>query len=264
MNVSSRTPEGDPFCCPVCGEWSALEPSVPGGDALCPSCGQLLWQLHHELHLDLDLAGLFFERSRPTDVIRLMRALHDLYHFEPTWEDMDDIQTIAELMQLIQHRRQPNPMKRPLPRLTPKMPTLSRPASMLMADIEPFVRHMILCDKIQSNPDVPHKIDLLGLVSSLRRAPGQSFPVRHEELCVYVALTEVRKRGKGCVSVVYADTAKDIFVTKQYDLQEGTEPLDVMGFVFRLKQCRFPRAGLYLIQFKYNGKVLAEQPLLVR
>ena len=43
MNISSRTPEGDPNRCPVCGLELRLEPSRPPGDAPCPSCGCLLW-----------------------------------------------------------------------------------------------------------------------------------------------------------------------------------------------------------------------------
>jgi hypothetical protein len=43
MNISSRTPEGDPNRCPVCGNDLRLEPSQPPGDAPCPSCGSLLW-----------------------------------------------------------------------------------------------------------------------------------------------------------------------------------------------------------------------------
>jgi acyl carrier protein len=43
MVISSRTPEGDPAACPVCGEFVCIEPSVYFSDAPCPSCGSLLW-----------------------------------------------------------------------------------------------------------------------------------------------------------------------------------------------------------------------------
>ena len=41
--ISSRTPEGVPNRCPVCGAEICLEPSQPSGDAPCPNCGTLLW-----------------------------------------------------------------------------------------------------------------------------------------------------------------------------------------------------------------------------
>jgi hypothetical protein len=43
MEPSSRTPEGVPNRCPVCGKRVRLEPSTPPGDAPCPHCGHLLW-----------------------------------------------------------------------------------------------------------------------------------------------------------------------------------------------------------------------------
>src|SRR5215831_4565245 len=43
MRPSSRTPEGEPNRCPLCGRAVRLEPSSPPGDAPCPFCGQLLW-----------------------------------------------------------------------------------------------------------------------------------------------------------------------------------------------------------------------------
>ena len=43
MVISSRTPEGEPNRCPVCGHHVNLEPSRPPGDAPGPVCGSLLW-----------------------------------------------------------------------------------------------------------------------------------------------------------------------------------------------------------------------------
>jgi tetratricopeptide (TPR) repeat protein len=43
MQPSTRTPEGEPNRCPVCGKEFRLEPSRPPGDAPCPHCGCLNW-----------------------------------------------------------------------------------------------------------------------------------------------------------------------------------------------------------------------------
>ena len=43
MTISSRTPEGEPAICPICDTAFTAEPSYPGGDAPCPSCGHLVW-----------------------------------------------------------------------------------------------------------------------------------------------------------------------------------------------------------------------------
>lgn len=41
--ISSRTPEGEPARCPICGAMESIEPTRPPGDAPCPACGHLLW-----------------------------------------------------------------------------------------------------------------------------------------------------------------------------------------------------------------------------
>lgn len=42
MTIASRTPEGFPSHCPVCGHATEIEFSDPGHDAPCPCCGELL------------------------------------------------------------------------------------------------------------------------------------------------------------------------------------------------------------------------------
>ena len=43
MDISSRTTEGLPSECPLCGKKVWTIPSQPPGDATCPHCGNLLW-----------------------------------------------------------------------------------------------------------------------------------------------------------------------------------------------------------------------------
>src|SRR5262245_36672900 len=43
MTISSRTPEGTPNRCTLCGYDCRLEPSIDTHDAPCPACGHLLW-----------------------------------------------------------------------------------------------------------------------------------------------------------------------------------------------------------------------------
>jgi hypothetical protein len=47
MEPSTRTPEGEPNRCSVCGKDVRIEPSRPPGDAPCPHCGSLLWFAGH-------------------------------------------------------------------------------------------------------------------------------------------------------------------------------------------------------------------------
>lgn len=38
-----RTPEGEPYRCPMCARVVRIEPSWPSDDLICPFCGTLLW-----------------------------------------------------------------------------------------------------------------------------------------------------------------------------------------------------------------------------
>lgn len=53
MTISSRTPEGVPNRCPVCGHAFIIEPSTPPGDAPCPHCGSLAWFVERALQSEV-------------------------------------------------------------------------------------------------------------------------------------------------------------------------------------------------------------------
>lgn len=69
--ISSRTPEGDPNRCPICGHHVRLEPSIDTRDAPCPSCGHLLWFTERTAYarderVIVDLAKVIQETKEPT------------------------------------------------------------------------------------------------------------------------------------------------------------------------------------------------------
>ena len=75
--ISSRTPEGEPLACPVCGHESWVEPSsFPTADAPCPCCGHLLWATRDGVPETCEslLAPVFFDRAanrRETESLRI-------------------------------------------------------------------------------------------------------------------------------------------------------------------------------------------------
>jgi hypothetical protein len=133
-----------------------------------------------------------------------------------------------------------------------------------MIDIEPVVRLMLLCDDVQSDPMAPNKINVFGLVSAIRSSEDPAFPLRHPELCVYLQLVGGRGTGDGWIVGLHADTNQIVFRSPAHSLSFEPDPLAVQGAVFRLLECPFPEPGLYSIEFWYNDKVIARQPLLVR
>jgi acyl carrier protein len=115
--VSSRTPEGDPFRCHLCGAASAVEPSHPAGDAVCPRCGQLLWAVRDRLAgaagvdpraltLDADLAEV---GADSLDVVEAVMELEEEFGVVFPPAELDRVRTLGELIDLIRRLRDAGP-----------------------------------------------------------------------------------------------------------------------------------------------------------
>jgi hypothetical protein len=122
---------------------------------------------------------------------------------------------------------------------------------------------MILCDDVRVDPDNPKKVNIFGLVSSIK-VECDVFPIVHPEICVYLHLTEGRGSGEAQIAIVRADSGEASFVGSPHMLTFPSNPLAVKGVAFRILDCVLPEAGLYWVEFRYGGKALARQPLLVR
>ncbi|MEZ6120589.1 MAG: hypothetical protein R3C28_28985 [Pirellulaceae bacterium] len=57
MGISTRTPEGQPLECRICGKTSIVLISDPPGDVVCPHCGCFDWIIdaNRQLTLDFDI-----------------------------------------------------------------------------------------------------------------------------------------------------------------------------------------------------------------
>jgi acyl carrier protein len=106
MVISSRTPEGEPGRCPLCGSDVRIEPSPLFGDAPCPNCGALLWFVGGS-----DESRLFFEyvaaeviRERVLEILaaEMRRSKHELEANPPRVEDvgLDSLELVELMMEL--------------------------------------------------------------------------------------------------------------------------------------------------------------------
>jgi hypothetical protein len=130
--------------------------------------------------------------------------------------------------------------------------------------VVPIVWYMILCDDWGFAPGSPQRINIYGLLSSIRSGAQPPYPLRVGQLCVYLSLTG--GRGSGDVEVVCAsaDTGQVIFATPRHRVTFPADPLAVVGVSFRICDSLFPFPGLYSVQFWYNGTKVEERPLLLR
>jgi acyl carrier protein len=109
LTVSSRTPEGLPARCPICRNSFLIEPSVPAGDAPCPSCGHLLWWFHDRF---TQFAGpvtpdtRFREdlKAESLEVVELIMELEESTGIHIPDQDYERIRTVGDLLRYLRDR----------------------------------------------------------------------------------------------------------------------------------------------------------------
>ncbi len=112
MTISSRTPEGEPQRCAVCGAVVVMEISSPLEDACCPACGSLLFWfrdrlgaaelLGGDLRLDASLEELGLESL---DAVELVMELEEEFDVSISDEEAERIRTVGEAIRLLRRRR---------------------------------------------------------------------------------------------------------------------------------------------------------------
>lgn len=123
MTISSRTPEGFPSHCSVCGAETPIEFSMISGDATCPDCGHLLW-FTSELfrvyqHRMANLLGVPPEEitadtnlvddlgADSLDTVELVMMLEEAFDIEVKEEDLHQMQTVADAIRFLEQREVP-------------------------------------------------------------------------------------------------------------------------------------------------------------
>ena len=124
MTVSSRTPEGFPSRCPLCGATTDLEFSDVARDAPCPNCGHLLWKsaqllekLQRVLSETLSLpdqeigpqTSLDDLRGDSIDVVELVMRFEDEFAVTIPDDEYERIRTVGDVVRYIEQRLRGGP-----------------------------------------------------------------------------------------------------------------------------------------------------------
>lgn len=120
MTTASRTPEGLPSHCPLCGDTTNLEFAEPIGDAPCPRCGHLVWrssqllaQLQHSLATSLSVPESEISsdtsfaddlKADSLDVVELMMEFEEAIDVTIPDEDYKQIRTIGDAVRYIERQ----------------------------------------------------------------------------------------------------------------------------------------------------------------
>src|SRR5262245_31929396 len=130
--------------------------------------------------------------------------------------------------------------------------------------MQPHILYLILCDKVEADPNNYHRLNVFGLLTSLRSSVTPPFPVVQPLFCALVILTGGQGTGEMLVRVRRDQTEEIIFSTRPRQVRFVGDPRAVVGMLFRLENCCFPQAGLYWVEVVYRDSVLARQQLSLK
>jgi hypothetical protein len=126
------------------------------------------------------------------------------------------------------------------------------------------VLHLILCDRVETDPNNYHRCNIFGLITSIRSAATPRFPVAHPQLLALVVWTGGQGTGELTLRIVEDGLASVVFRTRPRQVRFVGDATAVGGVVFRIQNCAFPGAGLYWVEVLFGGLVIARQRLAVR
>lgn len=130
--------------------------------------------------------------------------------------------------------------------------------------IRPIVRYMLLCEEWRADPDRRQHLSVFGLVTNVVGNEDHSYPVIYRQLCVLLILTELYHPGRAQIVCVSEERGKPVFKAPEQMIHPPGDPLHVHGVSFKIRDCIFPQAGFYSIQFMFDGELVEERSLTVR
>lgn len=106
MVVSSRTPEGEPHYCRVCGDVVTVDPSEPLDDSVCPQCGSLLLAIRdglglHTLHWSDDTSKL----GDSVQWLEIIMEMEEEFDLNIPEGEAQRIRTVADAIRLIRKHK---------------------------------------------------------------------------------------------------------------------------------------------------------------
>jgi hypothetical protein len=124
----------------------------------------------------------------------------------------------------------------------------------------PVTKSMILCTDVVPGPAGTGNVHLMNVFSGIRPQSDPPFPYRLPQLCVFLQLTDAVGRVPSRVLARQADTDQVVFASNERPIHFANR-LQVKWVVFRLRDCPFPAAGLYWIEFYGHGQLVTDQQL---
>jgi hypothetical protein len=130
--------------------------------------------------------------------------------------------------------------------------------------MRPDVLYLILCDRIDTDPENYHRCNTFGLVTTIRSVTTPAFPVVHPSLRALLVWTGCTGTGELAFRIAEEASGRTICRVRPRLVRLVGDPAAVGGVVFRTQNCVFPAPGLYWAEVILDGQVIARQRLLVK
>lgn len=128
--------------------------------------------------------------------------------------------------------------------------------------VAPLVRYLLLSQDFVVDPDDPRQISIVNLLASYNVL--EDYPTLIEEICCVAAVSGGRGSGQVQVVCVDEESERGLFAGQVHEVHCGEDPLDLMIVPFRIRDCYFPKPGMYSFQLFWNGELIGTCSLRLR
>jgi hypothetical protein len=128
----------------------------------------------------------------------------------------------------------------------------------------PFVRHMLICEHAEAAKNNPRRANIYGVFANMVVSGDEAVFPCTLGFTVYVMLTDCRRSGAARILVTEAVSGDVCYKGVRFQVNLSSDPLEIYGLFFRITECVIPRAGLYLVEFEFDGIRIGEEAILVK
>src|SRR5215470_13442362 len=106
------------------------------------------------------------------------------------------------------------------------------------------VLHLILCQRVETDPANYHQLNIYGLITSIRPSTLPLFPLRQSEMVALVVWTGGEGTGEPGLRIIENLSGAKTFQTRSRQVRFVGDAAAIGGVLFVIRNCVFPRAGL--------------------
>jgi hypothetical protein len=128
----------------------------------------------------------------------------------------------------------------------------------------PVVRSLVVCEEIALDSVEPHRLNLLRVVNTIRASGNPTYPALVPNFAVFAVVTNGRGEAEFWMEIRSADTDAVVYGTARQRVTFPADPLRLNGVSYRIRNLVFPAPGLYWIQLRCDGDLLADMPVVLK